>query len=85
MINVLGSTLFRDAFSAWSKANLYEELLMSIAKDASFWASYRVTPFWKREFWRYKSLCTKLKILTQDIVQQCGKSWQIISPSGRKL
>ncbi|XP_065867417.1 cytochrome P450 72A397-like [Euphorbia lathyris] len=74
---VLGSTLFGDAFLAWSKANLYEELLMSIAKDASFWASYRVAPFWKQGFWRYQSLCTKLKILTQDIVQQCGKSCRL--------
>jgi hypothetical protein len=52
---------------------------MMIAKDASFWASYRVTPFWKLGFWRYQSLCTKLKCLTLDIVQQCGKNYGLFS------
>ncbi|KAJ9179519.1 hypothetical protein P3X46_011299 [Hevea brasiliensis] len=74
---ILGTTLFGDAFLAWSKANFYEELLMMIAKDASFWASYRVTPFWKQGFWRYQSLCTNLKYLTQDIVQQCRKNCKL--------
>ncbi|KAF2300855.1 hypothetical protein GH714_017840 [Hevea brasiliensis] len=74
---ILGATLFGDAFLAWSKANFYEELLMMIAKDASFWASYRVTPFWKQGFWRYQSLCANLKCLTQDIVQQCRKNCKI--------
>ncbi|KAB5573033.1 hypothetical protein DKX38_000227 [Salix brachista] len=72
---ILGTTLFGDTFLAWSKATFYEELLMMIAKDASFWASYRVTPFWKRGFWRYQSLCTKMKWLTLDIAQQCGKNY----------
>ncbi|KAL9407133.1 hypothetical protein Peur_004105 [Populus x canadensis] len=76
---ILGTTLFGDTFLAWSKATFYEELLMMIAKDASFWASYRVTPFWKRGFWRYQSLCTKLKCLTLDIVQQCGKNYGLFS------
>ncbi|KAJ6414507.1 hypothetical protein OIU84_003497 [Salix udensis] len=49
---ILGTSLFGDTFLAWSKATFYEELLMMIAKDASFWASYRFTPFWKRGFWR---------------------------------
>lgn len=74
---ILGTTLFGDAFLTWSKATFYEELLMTIAKDASFWASYRVTPFWKRGFWKYQSLCTKLKCLTQDIVQQCRKNYKL--------
>ncbi|OAY53340.1 cytochrome P450 734A1 [Manihot esculenta] len=74
---IMGTTLFGDAFLAWSKANFYEELLMMIAKDASFWASYRVTPFWKQGFWRYQSLCTNLKCLTQDIVQQCRKNCKL--------
>ncbi|KAH7536611.1 hypothetical protein FEM48_Zijuj03G0003100 [Ziziphus jujuba var. spinosa] len=74
---ILGATLFGEAFSTWSKANVYEELLMRIAKDASFWASYNVTPFWKRGFWKYQCLCTKLKSLTQDIVQQGKKNYKI--------
>ncbi|CAK7336452.1 unnamed protein product [Dovyalis caffra] len=74
---ILGTMLFGDMFLAWSKATFYEELLMMIAKDASFWASYRVTPFWKRGFWRYQSLCTKLKCLTLDIAQQCGKNYRL--------
>ncbi|KAF9686335.1 hypothetical protein SADUNF_Sadunf03G0148000 [Salix dunnii] len=69
---ILGTSLFGDTFLAWSKATCYEELLMMIAKEASFWASYRFTPFWKWGFWRYQSLCTDLKCLTLDIVQQCG-------------
>ncbi|PON78176.1 Cytochrome P450, E-class, group I [Parasponia andersonii] len=74
---ILGTTLFGDAFLAWSKANVYEEILMMIAKDACFWASYNVTPFWKRGFWKYQRLCTKLKCLTQDIVQQCRKNYKL--------
>ncbi|XP_024021107.1 cytochrome P450 3A29 [Morus notabilis] len=74
---ILGTTLFGDPFLAWSKASVYEELLMMIAKDACFWASYNVTPFWKRGFWKYQQLCTKLKRLTQDIIQQCRRSCKI--------
>nr|AYM55612.1 cytochrome p450 [Croton stellatopilosus] len=71
---LLGTTLFGDAFLGWSNANFYEELLMMIAKDASFWASFRVTPFWRHRFWRYQSLCAKLRYLTQDIIQLCRKN-----------
>ncbi|KAK2634444.1 hypothetical protein Ddye_029236 [Dipteronia dyeriana] len=74
---MLGATIFGDAFLAWSHATIYEELLMTIAKDACFWASYRVTPFWKRGFWRYHHLCTKLKCLTQDIVLQCRRNCKL--------
>ncbi|XP_012068732.1 cytochrome P450 4X1 isoform X2 [Jatropha curcas] len=74
---ILGTTLFGDTFLAWSKATFYEELLMMIAKDASFWASYRVTPFWRHGFWTYQYLCTKLKYLTQDIIQQCRKNCKL--------
>lgn len=80
---MLGATIFGDAFLAWSKANVYEELLMMIAKDACFWASYSVTPFWKRGFWRYQHLCTKLKCLTQDIIQQCRKNCKLFCPVDR--
>ncbi|XWS08236.1 hypothetical protein CRYUN_Cryun41cG0062500 [Craigia yunnanensis] len=73
----LGATIFGDTFLAWSKATIYEELLMMVAKDACFWASYSVTPFWERGFWRYQRLCTKLKCLTQDLVQQCSKSYML--------
>ncbi|CAK9145944.1 unnamed protein product [Ilex paraguariensis] len=68
---ILGATLFGDEFLAWSKATVYEELLMNIAKDACFWASYSVTPFWKQGFWRFQHFCSKLKCLTQDIIQHC--------------
>ncbi|XP_011655532.1 tabersonine 16-hydroxylase 1 isoform X1 [Cucumis sativus] len=78
---LLGCTLFGDAFLGWSKATIYEELLMMIAKDANVWASYRVTPFWKRGFWRYQRLCMKLKCLTQDIVQQYKKHYNLFSHS----
>ncbi|GKV39672.1 hypothetical protein SLEP1_g47410 [Rubroshorea leprosula] len=74
---LLGATLFGDAFLDWSKAALYEQLLMKIAKDACFWASYNVTPFWKQGFWRYQHLCIKLKSLTQDIVQQCRTNYKL--------
>lgn len=71
----LGATLFGDAFLSSSKATNYEELLMMIAKDAGLWASYNVIPFWKRRFWKYRYLCTKLKCLTRNIVQQCRENY----------
>ncbi|XP_028066219.1 cytokinin hydroxylase-like [Camellia sinensis] len=74
---VLGATLFGDAFLGWSEATIYEELLMMIAKDACFWASYSVTPIWNQGFWRYQYLCTKLKSLTQDIIQQCRQNYKL--------
>ncbi|XP_021296520.1 11-oxo-beta-amyrin 30-oxidase-like [Herrania umbratica] len=74
---LLGAMLFGDTFLAWSKATIYEELLTRIAKDACFWASYSVTPFWEQGFWRYQRLCTKLKCLTQDLVQQCSKNYKL--------
>jgi hypothetical protein len=71
---LMGATFFGDGFLAWPKAAVYEELLMMIANDACFWASYNVTPFWKQGFWRYQHLCTQLRCLTQDILQNCRKS-----------
>uniref|UniRef100_A0A2N9GUD8 Uncharacterized protein n=1 Tax=Fagus sylvatica TaxID=28930 RepID=A0A2N9GUD8_FAGSY len=82
---LLGATLFGDAFLVWSKATIYEELLMMIAKDACFWASYTVTPVWKQGFWRYQRLCTKLKCLTQDIVQQCRKNYKLFRHGDENL
>lgn len=76
---LLGATIFGDEFFAWSKATAYEELFMTIAKDACFWASYSVTPFWKRGFWRYQHLCEKLKCLTKDIIRQCQRNCKLIS------
>lgn len=81
---ILGATLFGDAFFTWSKANVYEELLMTIAKDACFWASYNVTPFWKHGFWKFQSLCTNLKCLTQDIIQQCKRNYNLFCRMGYK-
>ncbi|KAG1370994.1 putative 11-oxo-beta-amyrin 30-oxidase [Cocos nucifera] len=65
----LGVALFGDAFLDWSEATTYEELLMMIAKDGCFWASYRIPPFWRRGYWKYRSLCMRLRCLTQDIIQ----------------
>lgn len=75
---LMGATLFGDGFLTSPKAAIYEELLMKIAKDACFWASYNVTPFWRRGFWRYQYLCTKLRCLTQDILQHCRTSCKIL-------
>ena len=81
---ILGTTLFGDAFLAWSKANIYEDLLMMIAKNACFWASYNVTPFWKRGFWNYQRLCAKLKYLTQDMLQQRRKKYKLLHSNEEK-
>ncbi|KAI9115215.1 hypothetical protein K1719_013534 [Acacia pycnantha] len=75
--SIMGAMFFGDDFLEWPKAAIYEELLMKIAKDACFWASYNVTPFWKRGFWRYQCLCTKLKCLTQDILEHCRKNCKL--------
>ncbi|KAI3448756.1 hypothetical protein Pfo_005421 [Paulownia fortunei] len=72
--SILGATIFGDVFLAWPKAIVYEELLMKIAKDACFWASYGVTPFWKQEFWRYQDSCDKLKCLTQELIKKCRQN-----------
>lgn len=77
--SVLGATLFGETFLAWSSATAYEELLMLIAKDACFWASFNIPPIWKRGFWRYRRLCRKLKGLTKDIVQQCKRNYKFFS------
>ncbi|OIW13309.1 hypothetical protein TanjilG_02829 [Lupinus angustifolius] len=74
---IMGATFFGHGFLAWPKAATYEQLLMTIAKDACFWASYNVTPFWRQGFWRYQGLCAKLKCLTQDILQNCKTSWKL--------
>jgi len=69
---ILGVALFEETFLTWSDKTLYEELLLMISKDACFWASYKFPPFWRKEYWRYQFLCTKLKCLTQDIIQKYG-------------
>lgn len=66
---ILGTALFGDAFLDWSEAATYEELLMMIARDGCFWASYKIPPFWRRGYWKYQSLCKRLQCLTQDIIQ----------------
>ncbi|KAF1894231.1 hypothetical protein Lal_00004155 [Lupinus albus] len=82
---IMGATFFGDGFLAWPKAAMYEELLMMIAKDACFWASYNVTPFWRQGFWRYQGLCAKLKCLTQDILQNCETSWKLFGHIDRNV
>ncbi|KAL7083781.1 hypothetical protein ACP275_14G183400 [Erythranthe tilingii] len=72
--SILGSTIFGDVFLSWPKATVYKELLMKIAKDACFWGSYSVTPFWKQEFWRYQDSCTRLKFLTEELAKECRQN-----------
>ncbi|KAG2638706.1 hypothetical protein PVAP13_2NG616524 [Panicum virgatum] len=43
---------------------------MMVAKDGCFWASYAVCPFWKPSYRRYRTLCAKLKILTESIIRK---------------
>nr|AJD25253.1 cytochrome P450 CYP727B10 [Salvia miltiorrhiza] len=71
---ILGATIFGDVFLAWPKATFFKELLVKIAKDACFWASYGVTPFWKRGFWRYRDSCAKLKSLMQELITECRQN-----------
>ncbi|KAE8817442.1 hypothetical protein D1007_04865 [Hordeum vulgare] len=68
--NIIGAALFGDVFFDWSDAAAYEELLMVVAKDGCFWASYAVPPFWKPGYRRYRTLCAKLKILTEGIIRK---------------
>ncbi|CAN6483055.1 unnamed protein product [Victoria cruziana] len=82
--SILGTTLFGDAFLVWSKAHMYEDLLMTIAKDACFWASYKVPPFWKRSFWRYQQLCKRLKQLTQDILLESKHQAGVMNPTDKR-
>ncbi|CAA0831439.1 Unknown protein [Striga hermonthica] len=67
---ILGATIFGDALLTWPKAAEYEALLMEIAREACFWASYGVTPFWKKEFWKFKESCTELKSLTEELIHE---------------
>lgn len=71
---ILGATIFGDVFLSWPKATVYEELLMKIAKDACFWASYGITPFWKSGFRRYQDSCSKLKCLTKELIKECSQN-----------
>ncbi|XP_072975398.1 cytochrome P450 71A16-like [Typha angustifolia] len=80
---ILGVTLFGEAFLNWSNAATYEELLMIVAKDGCFWASYKVPPFWKRGYWRYQSLCGRLKHLSKDIVQRSRCNHNSIGQNGQ--
>lgn len=82
---IMGATFFGDGFLAWPKAAIYEELLMMISKDACFWASYNVTPFWRQGFWRYQCLCKKLKFLTHDILQHCRKCCKLFGHIDQKV
>ncbi|XP_052208056.1 cytochrome P450 72A397-like [Diospyros lotus] len=81
---ILGTTLFGDAFLSWSEAAIYEELLMTIAKEACFWASYRLIPFWRWGFWRYQYLCTKFRSLTQDIIQLRSHNFRVFYETDQK-
>uniref|UniRef100_J3MNI8 Cytochrome P450 n=1 Tax=Oryza brachyantha TaxID=4533 RepID=J3MNI8_ORYBR len=77
--NIVGSALFGDAFFDWSDASAYEELMMTVAKDACFWASYPLTPFWKPDYRRYRAQCAQLKILTQVIVTKSRNQNGVLS------
>lgn len=71
---IIGVSMFGDAFMNWSKASLYEELLVTVAKEACFWASHRIPPFWSRRYWRYYFICMRLKELNKDIIVESVKS-----------
>ncbi|RWW29538.1 hypothetical protein BHE74_00041713 [Ensete ventricosum] len=75
---ILGCTLFGDAFLDWPEANMYEKILMTIAKDGCFWASYTVPPFWSSRYWKYRYLCKRLKHLTKDIIQHCIERYDLL-------
>eukprot|EP01018_Ginkgo_biloba_P006070 Gb_25378 [translate_table: standard] len=68
--SVLGATLFGDGFLVWSAAREYEELLMMIAKEACFWATYSVLPFWNKRFQRYRAMCARLQKLTEQMMEK---------------
>jgi cytochrome P450 len=68
--NIISATLLGDAFFDWSDAAAYEELLMLVAKDGCFWASYTIPPFWRPSYRRYQTLCAKLKILTESVIRK---------------
>lgn len=68
--NIIGATLLGDALFDWSDATAYEELLMLVAKDGCFWASYAIPPFWRPSYRRYRTLCAKLKILTESVIRK---------------
>ncbi|XP_078171007.1 uncharacterized protein LOC144565201 isoform X1 [Carex rostrata] len=65
----IGTTLFGDIFLNWKNKAQYEELLMTVAKDGFFWASYVIVPFWRRDYWRYRSVCERMKGLTFEIME----------------
>lgn len=65
----IGTTLFGDIFLNWKNLAQYEELLMTVAKDGFFWASYVIVPFWRRDYWRYRSVCERMKGLTLEILE----------------
>lgn len=65
----IGTTLFGDIFLNWKNMTQYEELLKTVAKDGFFWASYVILPFWRRDYWRYLSVCERLKSLTLEIME----------------
>ncbi|XP_020590109.1 cytochrome P450 734A5-like isoform X2 [Phalaenopsis equestris] len=67
---ILGSSMFGDAFMNWSNAPLYEELLVTVAKEACYWASYRIPPFWSRRYWKYYFTCKRLKELNENIIDK---------------
>ncbi|TVU37525.1 hypothetical protein EJB05_10842 [Eragrostis curvula] len=77
--NIIGATLFGDAFFDWSDAAAYEELLMMVAKDGCFWASYSVPPFWKPGYRKYRTLCAKLQILTQGVIRKSRDQYTTLS------
>lgn len=81
--SIIGSTLFGHSFLTWSNADTYQEVLMRVAEDAGFWASYNIPPIWKRGFWRYWRLCTRLKSLTRDVLVHCGRSCTSVEKTGQ--
>ncbi|GLJ31154.1 hypothetical protein SUGI_0624260 [Cryptomeria japonica] len=71
--SILGATLFGDGFLIWPAAREFEDLLMMIAKECCFWATYNVLPLWNKNFQRYKATCLRLQDLTKHMIQE-GKN-----------
>ncbi|KAH9322433.1 hypothetical protein KI387_017072, partial [Taxus chinensis] len=82
--SILGATLFGDGFLVWPAAREFEEQLMVIAKECSFWATYNVLPLWNKGFHRYKAICLRLQGLTEQMIQEGKKQHPNLKKSYNK-
>lgn len=82
--SILGATLFGDGFLTWPAAREFEDLLMMIAKECCFWATYNVLPIWNKGFQRYKATCLRLQALTEHMIQEGKKKNCNVTESSNK-